>query len=103
MGAQYASNNGQLGFILSYSLANFTGYAFTDFLLDQVSRQAADRSQIPGRRRSSSTASASMPPMTTRQATTLTLNLGLRWAYTSPLVEKDDRQANTMASEPQRS
>ena len=24
----------------------------------------------------------------------LTLNLGLRWAYTSPLVEKDDRQAN---------
>jgi hypothetical protein len=24
----------------------------------------------------------------------LTLNFGLRWAYTSPLVEKDDRQAN---------
>ena len=24
----------------------------------------------------------------------LTLNLGLRWGYTSPLVEKDDRQAN---------
>ena len=24
----------------------------------------------------------------------LTVNLGLRWAYTSPLVEKDDRQSN---------
>ena len=24
----------------------------------------------------------------------LTLNLGLRWAYTSPLVEKDNRQSN---------
>ena len=24
----------------------------------------------------------------------LTLNLGLRWAYTSPLVEKDNRQTN---------
>ena len=47
---------------------------------------------IPGR--SSSTASASMPPTTSRPATNLTLNLGLRWDYTSPLVEKDDRQAN---------
>ena len=26
--------------------------------------------------------------------TNLTLNLGLRWAYTSPLVEKDNRQSN---------
>jgi hypothetical protein len=35
-----------------------------------------------------------MPPTTSRSPTTLTLNLGLRWGYTSPLVETDDRQAN---------
>ena len=31
---------------------------------------------------------------TSRSLQNLTLNLGLRWAYTSPLVEKDNRQSN---------
>ena len=34
----YPGNNGHNGFI-SYTLFNFTGYAFADFLLDQVSRK----------------------------------------------------------------
>jgi hypothetical protein len=29
-----------------------------------------------------------------KMSTNLTLNVGLRWAYTSPFVEQDDRQAN---------
>ena len=71
---------------------NFTGAPFADFLLDQVSQKgrgsateawthlqhriglfAADDFKITGN---------------------LTLNLGIRWAYTSPFVEADDRQAN---------
>ena len=36
-------------------------------------------------------------------STNLTLNLGLRWAYTSPFVEKDDRQANFDLTNAQRS
>ena len=48
-----------------------------------------------GRRgRTCRTAWRSTPPTTSRSPTRSTLNLGLRWGYTSPLVEKDDRQAN---------
>lgn len=87
----YPGNNGANGFI-SYTNFNFTGAAFADFLLDQVSRKgrgsesdawthlqhrvavyAADDFKITGN---------------------LTLNIGMRWAFTSPLVEKDNRQAN---------
>ena len=46
------------------------------------------------RGRTSRTASRCSPRTTSRSRTNLTLNLGLRWAYTSPLVEKDDRQSN---------
>ena len=87
----YAGNNGQLGFI-AYN-GTFTGAAFADFLLDQVSEQGprlADRAVD---------ASAGAAPRfyvadDYKVTDNLTLNLGLRWGYTSPLVEKDDRQAN---------
>jgi hypothetical protein len=87
----YAGNNGALG-LFEYTGA-FTGSAFSDFLLDQVARKGRG--------------SAATPPWTHLQdrvglfaqddfklRDNLTLNLGFRWEYTSPLVEKDDRQAN---------
>ena len=87
----YPGNNGHNGFI-SYTLFNFTGYPFADFLLDQVSRKG---------RGSTSDAWTHLQNRVSTYAAddfkisrNLTLNLGLRWAYTSPLVEKDDRQAN---------
>ena len=89
--SEYPGNNGRNGFI-AYNVFNFTGAPFADFLLDQVSQKGRG---------------STAPPWTHLQhriglfaaddfkvATNLTLNLGLRWAYTSPFVEKDDRQAN---------
>jgi len=88
----YAGNNGLLGFI-AYNGA-FTGSQFADFLLDQVS----------GKGRGGGDPNDPWTHLQNRiglfvqddfKATqTLTLNLGLRWAYTSPLVEKDNRQSN---------
>ena len=87
----YPGNNGHNGFI-SYTLFNFTGVPFADFLLDQVSQKG---------RGSTSEAWTHLQHRVGVYAaddfkisTNLTLNLGLRWAYTSPFVEKDDRQAN---------
>jgi hypothetical protein len=89
--SEYPGNNGRNGFI-AYNQFNFTGAPFADFLLDQVSQKGRG---------------STAPPWTHLQhrvglfaaddfkvATNLTLNLGLRWAFTSPFVEKDDRQAN---------
>ena len=87
----YSGNNGQLGFI-AYNGA-FTGVGVRRLPARSGAEQGprlADRR----RGRTCRTASRSTPPTTSRSPTTLTLNLGLRWGYTSPLVEKDDRQAN---------
>jgi len=86
----YAGNNGLLGFI-QYTGA-FTGFAFSDFLLDQVGGKG---------RGSQSDAWTHLQNRISvfvqddfKASRNLTLNLGLRWAYTSPLVEKDNRQSN---------
>ena len=89
--SDYPGNNGRNGFI-AYNKFNFTGAPFADFLLDQVSHKG---------RGSATDAWTHLQHRTSLYAAddfkitdTLTLNLGLRWAYTSPFVEKDDRQAN---------
>jgi carboxypeptidase family protein/TonB-dependent receptor-like protein len=87
----YPGNNGAQGFI-SYSNFNFTGFSFADFLLDQVSLKGrgmldAEWTQLQHR-------VAAYAADDFKLTDKITLNLGLRWAFTSPLVEKDDKQAN---------
>ena len=86
----YAGNNGLLG-LFTYGGA-FTGFPFSDFLLDQVATKGRGSSSDAWTHLHNRMALyvqddfKLMPP--------LTLNLGLRWAYTQPVVEKDDRQSN---------
>jgi hypothetical protein len=86
----YAGNNGLLGYI-AYN-GSFTGSQFADFLLDQVAGKG---------RGSQSEAWTHLQNRISlfvqddfKVTPELTLNLGMRWAYTSPLVEKDNRQSN---------
>jgi outer membrane receptor protein involved in Fe transport len=87
----YSGNNGQLGFI-SYTAFNFTGAAFADFLLDQVSGKGRGSLSEPWMQFQHRVGFYAADDL--KATDNLTLNLGLRWAYTSPLVERDDRQAN---------
>ena len=87
----YPGNNGANGFI-SYTNFNFTGAAFADFLLDQVSRKGRGSESDAWTHLHHRIATYAADDF--KITDNLTLNIGLRWAYTSPLVEKDDRQAN---------
>jgi Carboxypeptidase regulatory-like domain len=86
----YSGNEGILGHF-NYS-GTFTGLGFSDFLLDMVSQKGRGGLVAPfthlGQR------SAIYAQDDFRVRTDLTLNLGLTWEYTSPWVEKDDRQSN---------
>jgi hypothetical protein len=86
----YSGNNGQLGFI-AYNGA-FTGVAFADFLLDQVQQKGRGSLTSPWTQLQNRVAFYAADDFKVTNA--LTVNVGLRWGYTSPLVEKDDRQAN---------
>jgi len=94
----YAGNNGVLGYIAyggSYTRApsaSTGGAAVADFLLDQVSGKGRGSLSDPWTHLQHRTALYVADDF--KATDYLTLNLGLRWGYTSPLVEKDDRQAN---------
>src|SRR4029450_12269467 len=81
-----------LGFI-SYNGA-FSGNAFADFLLDQVSGKGRGGGSPDDPWTHLQNRIGLFARHAFRVTTSLTVNLGLRWAYTSPLVEKDDRQSN---------
>ena len=86
----YAGNNGLLG-IFTYGGA-FSGFPFSDFLLDQVGTKGRGSLADPWTHLHNRTALFVQDDYKVTQA--LTLNLGMRWAYTQPLVEEDNRQAN---------
>jgi hypothetical protein len=86
----YAGNNGLLG-IFGYSSA-FTGFAFSDFLLDQVASKGRGSQSEAWTHLHNRSSLYVQDDLKVTQA--LTLNLGLRWAYTQPVVEKDNRQSN---------
>ncbi len=86
----YAGNNGLLG-LFGYS-ASFTGFAFSDFLLDQVSTKGRGSLADPWTHLHNRIALFVQDDFKITPA--VTLNLGMRWAYTQPVVEKDNRQGN---------
>jgi Carboxypeptidase regulatory-like domain/TonB dependent receptor len=86
----YAGNNGLLG-IFNYGGA-FSGFPFSDFLFDQVASKGRGSSSEPWTHLHNRIALYVQDDFKATQA--LTLNLGMRWAYTQPLVEADNRQAN---------
>jgi hypothetical protein len=86
----YAGNNGLLG-LFGYGGA-FTGFPFSDFLLDQVSSKGRGSQSEPWTHLHNRSAIFVQDDF--KIASALTLNLGMRWAYTQPVVEKDNRQSN---------
>ncbi len=88
----YAGNNGLLGSI-AFNGA-FTGFAFSDFLLNMVSGKGRGGGDPDDPWTHLQNRIAVFVQDDFKVTQKLTLNLGLRWAYTSPLVEKDNRQSN---------
>jgi carboxypeptidase family protein len=88
----YAGNNGLLGFI-AYN-GSFTGSQFADFLLDMVSGKGRGGGDPNDPWTHLQNRIGLFVQDDFKVTPSLTLNLGLRWAYTSPLVEKDNRQSN---------
>ena len=94
----YAGNNGVLGYIAyggSFTRApgaSTGGAAVADFLLDQVSSKGRGSLSEPWTHLQDRFALYAADDF--KATDRLTLNLGLRWGNTTPLVEKDDRQAN---------
>ena len=89
-GFSYSGNEGILGHF-DYTGA-FTGFGFADFLLDEVALKGRGGAVSPFTHLQHRVGVFAQDDFRVRD--NLTLNLGLAWEYTSPLVEKDDRQSN---------
>jgi len=89
-GFSYSGNEGILGHF-DYTGA-FTGFGFADFLLDDVALKGKGGAVSPFTHIQNRVSVYAQDDFRVRD--NLTLNLGLSWEYTSPLVEKDDRQSN---------
>jgi hypothetical protein len=87
----YPGNNGLLGFF-NYG-TTFTGFGFSDFLLDTLSGKGIGSAGTPPWQHLQNRIGVFLQD-DYKVKPNLTLNLGMRWEYTSPLVEKDDRQSN---------
>src|SRR5262245_50367162 len=88
----YAGNNGLLGFITFNG--TFTGFAFSDFLLDLVSNKGRGGGDPEDPWTHLQNRWSVFAQDDFKVLENLTLNVGLRWAYTSPLVEENNRQTN---------
>jgi len=91
----YAGNNGRLGFFTYTS--TFTGQIFSDFLLDQLSQKGkgggpTDTNKGNWGHRQNRIGIFFQDDYKVRN--NFTMNLGMRWEYTSPVVEVVDRQSN---------
>jgi len=86
----YPGNNGLLGFF-TYD-GRFSGVAFADFLLDQLAQKGIGSRTGTWGHRQNRIGIFFQDDFKARS--NLTLNLGMRWEYTSPVVEVKDRQSN---------
>ncbi|MDQ3255329.1 MAG: carboxypeptidase regulatory-like domain-containing protein, partial [Acidobacteriota bacterium] len=86
----YPGNNGLLGFF-TYD-GRFTGVAFADFLLDQLANKGVGSRTGTWGHRQNRIGIFFQDDFKARN--NLTLNLGMRWEYTSPVYEVKDRQSN---------
>src|SRR5262249_25467827 len=90
----YPGNNGLLGFF-AYD-GRFTGNTFADFLLDLLAQKGLGNAGglNPGTWGHRQNRIGIFFQDDYKVRNNLTLNLGMRWEYTSPVVEVKDRQAN---------
>jgi hypothetical protein len=86
----YAGNNGLLG-NFNYG-GTFSGFGFSDFLLDQVSAKGRGSNSDAWTHVHNRMALFVQDDF--KATRDLTVNVGLRWAYTQPLTEKDNRESN---------